>query len=357
MPASVSVILPCYNGAGTLRHALTSIVKQTYADWQLILLDDNSTDDSVAIANAFHEPRFRIIEGTDTRGISHRLNDLVAEVDSEYLARMDVDDIMHPQRLQEQVAFLQSHADVDIVGSSIVTIDRLNQVRAWRCPPLRVESPLRILKGEVLYHPAIAAAPRFSSDTPIRRTTRVKISPSGPRAPTSSPSATCRRRCSSTAKKASSPFANIFLEAAIPVESCVDSVHRSSVTSTLTCWWRGAVSRTRSFFSSSRRACGIELRHSSINRCRHTTARSISVSWTASSTRAKKKQGRPRRASSSLPRGAAVLSRGPRLQRGLCRQRPGRSRVTKTADTIPGHGARKRNHRDGRQAARGPAVR
>ena len=161
MPASVSVILPCYNGAGTLRHALTSIVKQTYADWQLILLDDNSTDDSVAIANAFHEPRFRIIEGTDTRGISHRLNDLVAEVDSEYLARMDVDDIMHPQRLQEQVAFLQSHADVDIVGSSIVTIDRLNQVRAWRCPPLRVESPLRILKGEVLYHPAIAGRTSF----------------------------------------------------------------------------------------------------------------------------------------------------------------------------------------------------
>ena len=161
MPASVSVILPCFNGAGTLRHALTSIVKQTYADWQLILLDDNSTDDSVAIANAFHEPRFRIIEGTDTRGISHRLNDLVAEVDSEYLARMDVDDIMHPQRLQEQVAFLQSHADVDIVGSSIVTIDRLNQVRAWRCPPLRVESPLRILKGEVLYHPAIAGRTSF----------------------------------------------------------------------------------------------------------------------------------------------------------------------------------------------------
>ena len=166
MPASVSVILPCYNGARTLDHALTSIIKQTYQDWQLIILDDKSTDNSVAIAKSFHEPRFRIITGTETRGISHRLNDLVAEVDSDYLARMDVDDIMHPQRLEHQVAFLRTHADVDIVGSAIVTIDRQNRVRAWRCPPLNVESPLRILKGEVLYHPSIAGRTSFFKQHP-----------------------------------------------------------------------------------------------------------------------------------------------------------------------------------------------
>jgi len=121
---SVSVLMPVFNGEKYLGAAVESILAQTYPDFELVILDDGSTDGSLRMLRQFRrgDPRIRIIS-REHRGFDDTANQLIGLARGEYVALMAQDDIALPERLALQVAFLRSNPEVLCVGGSFEVID------------------------------------------------------------------------------------------------------------------------------------------------------------------------------------------------------------------------------------------
>jgi glycosyltransferase involved in cell wall biosynthesis len=124
--AHLTVAIPFYNNAQTLGAAVQSVFSQTFTDWELILLDDGSVDESLAIAQSISDPRVRVVTDGRNRGLVHRLNQSISLARGGLYSRMDADDLMHPERLAKQVEYLRTHPEVDLIGTSMCTIDAAN---------------------------------------------------------------------------------------------------------------------------------------------------------------------------------------------------------------------------------------
>ena len=120
MSALVSVVLPVYNAETTLRSAVVSILRQRYRQIEIIVVDDGSTDNSRTVLRELvaDDCRIRILR-QERQGLIGALNDGVAAAQSGIVARMDADDIAHPDRIGRQVSYLREHPDVDVVSSLI----------------------------------------------------------------------------------------------------------------------------------------------------------------------------------------------------------------------------------------------
>jgi glycosyltransferase involved in cell wall biosynthesis len=116
---AVSVILPAYNAVRYLRQAIDSILLQSYHDFELIVVDDASTDGTRAILNSYSDPRIVRLNLDKNLGIVGALNAALVLAKGAYIARMDSDDIAMPDRLQRQASFLDTNPDTAIVGSWI----------------------------------------------------------------------------------------------------------------------------------------------------------------------------------------------------------------------------------------------
>lgn len=132
----VSVVMPVYNGAAYLDAAIRSVIGQTFTDWELLVIDDGSTDDSAAIAAAHADPRIRLLRNDGNRGLPYTRNRGIDEARGEYLAFLDADDIALPPRLATQVAFLDKHQDHVGVGGWVQPIDATGTPHRhlWRYP-------------------------------------------------------------------------------------------------------------------------------------------------------------------------------------------------------------------------------
>ena len=116
----VSVVLPFFNAQQTLLTAVDSILRQTLQDWELILFDDGSTDDSAGIAHdlARRNPRLRLITSEHV-GIVEALTRTCAEARAQFVARMDADDVSHPDRLERQLALTLSDPRIGLCGTLV----------------------------------------------------------------------------------------------------------------------------------------------------------------------------------------------------------------------------------------------
>lgn len=113
--------MSAYNASGTIDIALRSILAQTYQNWELIVVDDGSTDQTREIVSKMRDARIRFIqEPSGNRGLAARLNQCVHLAKGQYIARMDADDVAYPQRLERQVQFLEEHRDIDLLGTGAV---------------------------------------------------------------------------------------------------------------------------------------------------------------------------------------------------------------------------------------------
>lgn len=130
MTIQVTIAIPVYNADKYLRDAIQSVVNQTYKDWILYLINDGSTDSSLKIMQEFAslDSRIKVINDGCNKGLIARLNQSIVLANSKYYARMDADDIMYLTRIEEQVRFLEKHSGIDLVGSSIMTIDDENNI-------------------------------------------------------------------------------------------------------------------------------------------------------------------------------------------------------------------------------------
>lgn len=152
MNQEVAVVMPVYNGAAFLHESISSILTQTYQDFQFIIIDDGSTDESVSIIKAFNDKRIVFYQNYANQGIVHTLNSAFSNINSKYIARMDSDDISLPTRLQRQVEFMNSHPDIVIAGSWFETINDRN---AFRTPVSLDEIAIALLEYNPIAHPSV----------------------------------------------------------------------------------------------------------------------------------------------------------------------------------------------------------
>jgi glycosyltransferase involved in cell wall biosynthesis len=115
----VTVLMTTYNSERTLPAALGSVRAQTFADWELLLMDGGSSDRTVHIA-AEADPRVRIVSGGSGLSRAARLNHLLDVARTPLVAVMDADDVCYPNRLERQVEFMRAHAEIDLVGAPLL---------------------------------------------------------------------------------------------------------------------------------------------------------------------------------------------------------------------------------------------
>ena len=119
MTHRVSILMPVYNVAPFLREAMDSMLNQTYTDFELIVLNDCSPDNSEEILDTYSDSRIIRYRGEENVGLANVLNVGLGLAKGEFIARMDSDDISLPQRLEKQVDFLDTHPNVDLVSAGM----------------------------------------------------------------------------------------------------------------------------------------------------------------------------------------------------------------------------------------------
>lgn len=115
---SVSVIMPVYNAARFLREGVESILNQTFTDFEFLIFDDGSTDESPSILQSFDDPRIKLTISAENRGYVHWLNEGIAMAKGRYVARMDADDVSAKTRLEKQVQFLEKNPYYVLCGTN-----------------------------------------------------------------------------------------------------------------------------------------------------------------------------------------------------------------------------------------------
>lgn len=151
-PVRVSVSVPIFRtNPAYLREAIESVLKQTFADFELLLLDDCPEDSRESVVREFSDPRITYVKNEKRLGIAGARNRLLEMARGEYVAVLDHDDIALPTRLEEQVKFLDEHPEVGVVGSWTEEVPR-NRVIKW---PRAHESILaRLTQGCAIPHTA-----------------------------------------------------------------------------------------------------------------------------------------------------------------------------------------------------------
>ncbi len=149
----VSVLMCVHNGRRYLREALDSVHAQTYTDFELIVVDDGSTDGTLDILNAAKDARTIVLTNPQRLGLTKSLNAGLARCRGEYVARMDADDVSHAQRLEKQVGFLDENPECLAVGTWCNWIDAEGKTNGvWGPPTDQEEIHRKLLINNSLAH-------------------------------------------------------------------------------------------------------------------------------------------------------------------------------------------------------------
>lgn len=160
MTTPVSILMPCYNAERYLAAAVRSVLAQTHGDFELIAIDDGSTDRTLAILNEFAaaDSRVRVISH-ENRGMGRALNDALEQCRHEWVARMDADDVMLPNRLERQLAFVAGRPEVVVASSLVQYIDESGAVigrnRSEFTDSLKVVEAVAEHRLVGFHHPAV----------------------------------------------------------------------------------------------------------------------------------------------------------------------------------------------------------
>lgn len=177
MNDKVSVIMATYNCADTVEKAIDSILAQTYENWVMIICDDGSTDHTLEILNRYqaqYPEKFIIIRNETNRKLPYSLNHCLEYVETDLVARMDGDDWSIPERFQKQVAYLQQHPGIDMVGTGVGVSDGEKMISSIVQP--KRPKPEDMLYGNCFSHATIMTYKRvydqlegYSMDPSVER--------------------------------------------------------------------------------------------------------------------------------------------------------------------------------------------
>lgn len=116
----VSILLPVYNAESTIRETIDSILNQTYTDFDVVIINDGSSDNSEQTILEYKDERIHYYKNESNRGLIYTLNRGIELCKGEYIARIDADDIMLPTRLEEQIKFMEEHPAIIASGSAVI---------------------------------------------------------------------------------------------------------------------------------------------------------------------------------------------------------------------------------------------
>jgi hypothetical protein len=167
MPPRVSVLMPMHNASQFVGRALQSVLAQTFSDFELLVINDGSTDGSDKVVEEYSDPRVKLHHNSGNIGVPATLNRGLELATGEYVARLDADDICVPSRLARQVSYMDAHPDVGVCGSWVRIVGAHHGfvmrrpcgsevIRAFMC----LDNPL--------FHPTVILRKRILDDSGLR---------------------------------------------------------------------------------------------------------------------------------------------------------------------------------------------
>lgn len=150
----VSVLMPVYNAEMFLAESISSILNQTFTNFELIIIDDGSTDNSLSIIKSFNDDRIKLVTLEKNKGIVAALNIGIEMAKGIYLARMDADDIAFTDKLEKQVKFLEQNIDIGCIGTDFLWYDDPTE-KSWIKYYEIEDIKISLLFGCPICHPTI----------------------------------------------------------------------------------------------------------------------------------------------------------------------------------------------------------
>lgn len=160
MSPLLTIAIPFYNNSHTLGKAIASVTSQSYRNLEILLVDDGSTDDSLEIArkHELRDERIRVYSDGTNKGLISRLNEIIVMAKGTYLARMDADDLIDPEKIEKQVTYLIANPEVDVVTTGLLSIDNHLQAIGKRACEARDPDVYHVFRnGDNLLHASMVA--------------------------------------------------------------------------------------------------------------------------------------------------------------------------------------------------------
>lgn len=156
----VTILMPAYNAAGFIQEAIDSVLRQSFTDFEFLIIDDGSTDSTAEQVTRYTDSRIHLI--TRPHHFINSLNEGLKLAKGTYIARMDADDIMHSERLRIQVKRMNEHPGITVCGSWMKGFGKNQFPTLLKAPPFKVENPLfLLLKGNIIFHPTALIRKEF----------------------------------------------------------------------------------------------------------------------------------------------------------------------------------------------------
>jgi glycosyltransferase involved in cell wall biosynthesis len=159
---TVTVAMPVYNGSMYIRESIESILSQTFSDFEFLIVDDGSIDNSVEIIKTYKDLRITLICNTTNLGTSAALNKAIANASGTYIAIMHCDDISLPNRLEHQVLFMEKNSHIGVCGSSVQIFGQRDQV--WCYETDSEDIKCKLLFRSAFVHPVVIMRKSLFSD-------------------------------------------------------------------------------------------------------------------------------------------------------------------------------------------------
>lgn len=157
----VTVLMSVYNNEKYLKQAIDSILSQTFTDFEFLIINDGSTDNSENIIRSYSDPRIKLINNDVNLNLANSLNKGLLLAKGEYVVRMDADDISLPNRLERQVKYMDENVDIVLSGSFVKIIGSNVE---WKYPLIPEECVSNLLFNSVLAHPSVIIRSKFFID-------------------------------------------------------------------------------------------------------------------------------------------------------------------------------------------------
>src|SRR3990167_3934050 len=163
--AKISVIMSVYNGMPFLKEATESILKQTYKNFEFIIVDDGSEDKSWEYLKSLKDKKIKLIKNKRNLGLAASLNKALQRAQGDFIARMDADDVSKPERLTTQMDFMKKNPQVDICGSFVKVIDENGQIIGQIKKPISDKE----IKKELFWLPSLLHPTWFAREEVFRK--------------------------------------------------------------------------------------------------------------------------------------------------------------------------------------------
>lgn len=158
----ISVVMSVYNGMPYLKKAAMSILDQTFKDFEFIIVNDASTDDTSEYLKNLNDRRVKIIKNPKNIGVAESLNKALLIARGDYIARMDADDISLPNRLKTQLAYMEDHPEISLCGCWVELIDKSGKKIGTKEYPAKSENiKSALLKYNCIIHPTFFSKREF----------------------------------------------------------------------------------------------------------------------------------------------------------------------------------------------------